>query len=48
MTKKPSNEAVPAEDPLDQVIFTLDDEQTRKFLEIMVNSHLQLTPFGQS
>ena len=35
MTKKRSPEAEPADDPLDQVIFPLDDEQTREFLEIM-------------
>ena len=35
MTKKRSPEAEPADDPLDQVFFPLDDEQTREFLEIM-------------
>lgn len=35
MTKKLSREAEPADDPLDQVIFQLGEEQTRKFLEIM-------------
>lgn len=35
MTKKSSHDAKSSDDPLDQVVFPLDEEQTRKFLEIM-------------